>query len=120
MTIETFSIAAGWAGEICGRSSSSVIVLAFLLDTALWLGDAADLGGELRRSLREQPVELLDRDSGFLSERANRRSGACREVAVAHEPHDQPVSGGQLGDAVVGRDLLRDPLVPLLRVGQEA
>src|SRR5436309_3353518 len=117
MTIATFSIVFGSAATVC--SSSSVMVCS-LLDAAFGLGDAADLGGELGRALGEELVELLDRDAGLLAERADRRSGAGGEVALAHESDDEPVPIGQLGDAVLGCDRLGDLRVPLLRVGQEA
>src|SRR5688572_3436499 len=98
---------------LVGCSSSSVIVYSFL-DAALGLGDAADLGGELGGTLREELVQLLDGDAGLLAERADRRCGARSEVALAHEPDHEPVPLGQLGDAVLGGDRLSDPLVPLL------
>src|SRR5512133_510149 len=119
ITIATFSIVFGAALIVCGCSSSSVIACS-LLDAALGLGDAADLGGELGGALREELVELLDRDAGFLAERADRGRVARVEVALAHEADDEPVPVGQLGDPVLPRDLLGDPLVPLLGIGQEA
>src|SRR5687768_4609311 len=119
ITIATFWIVSGSAAWVLGRSSSSVIVCS-LLDAALGLGDAADLGGELGGAFGEESIQLLDRDAGLLAERADRRSGARREVALAHERDHEPVPLGQLGDAVLGGDRLCDPLVPLPRVGEEA
>src|SRR5215218_9159739 len=119
MTIETLSIISGSEGMVFGCSSSSVMVSS-LLDAALGLGDAADLGGELCGSLGEELVQLLDGDARFLAERADRRSGAAREVALAHELDDQPVPVCQLRDAVLGCDRPRNLLVPLLRIGEEA
>src|SRR4029453_8769532 len=95
VTIGTFSIVSGSAGWVLGCSSSSVMVCSFL-DAALGLGDAADLGGELGWAFREELVELLDRDAGLLAERADRGSGAAGEVALAHEPDNEPVPVGQL------------------------
>src|SRR6266540_4042902 len=119
MTIATFSIVSGSESTVFGCSSSSVIVSSFL-DAALGLVDAADLGGELGRSLGEELVELLDGDAGFLAERADRGSGSGRQVALAHELDDQPVPVGQLRDAVLGCDCLGDLLVPLLGIRHEA
>src|SRR5918994_5979755 len=119
ITIETFSIVSGSATAVCGFSRSSVIVCSFL-DAALGLGDAADLGGEFGRPLGEELVELLDRDAGFLSERSDRGGGAGGEVALAHEADDQPVPVAHFGNAALTRDRLRDRLVPLLRVDEEA
>src|SRR5213076_319580 len=90
------------------------------LDAAAGLGDAADLGGELRGALGEELVELFDRHARLLTERADRRGGAGAEVALAHEPDDQPVALAQLGDPVLARDLFGEPLVPLPRVGEKA
>src|SRR5918994_4771042 len=101
MTIATFSIVSGSVASVVGCASSSVMVCSFL-DAALGLGDAADLGGELGRSLGEELIELLDRDAGFLAERADGGRGAGCEVALAHELDDEPVPVGQLGDAVLG------------------
>jgi hypothetical protein len=36
-------------------------------DAAVWLGDAADLGGEFGRTFREELIELLRRDPGILA-----------------------------------------------------
>src|ERR671931_1419795 len=118
-TIATFSIVAGSVGAACGCSRSSVTARSFL-DAAFGLGDAADLGGELGRALGEELVELLDRDAGFLAERADRGRGAAGEVAVAHEADDEPVALGQVRNAVLARDRLGDLFVPLRRVGEEA
>src|SRR6266487_1587978 len=120
MTIATFSIVFGTAASSCGCSSVVVIVLRSFLDAAAGLRNAADLGGELGRAFGEELVELLDRDARLLAERADRGGGAGCEVAVAHEVDDQPVTHGQLDDAVLACDLLSQPLVPLVRVGQEA
>src|SRR6266508_5061068 len=118
-TIATFSIVAGSTAAGRGSVSSSVIVRSFL-DAALGLRDAADLGGELGRPLGKELVELLDRDAGFLAERADARRRPRGEVALAHEAHDEPVAIGQLGNAVLAGDSLGDLLVPLLGIGQEA
>src|SRR6266511_1350450 len=104
-TIATFSIVAGSTAAGRGSVSSSVIVRSFL-DAALGLRDAADLGGELGRPLGKELVELLDRDAGFLAERADARRRPRGEVA--------------LGNAVLAGDSLGDLLVPLLGIGQEA
>src|SRR5689334_13201662 len=101
-TIATFSIVCGSVGVACRDASSSVIV--FLLDAALGLRDAADLGGELRRALGEELVQLLHGNAGLLAERADRRCAPRREVALAHEADHEPMTVGQLRDAVLGGD----------------
>src|SRR5207245_589706 len=112
-TIETFSIVVGSNSvAVTGCSSSSVIVCSFL-DAAAGLRDPGDLRGELRRALREELVELLDGDAGLLAERADRRRGARLQIAVAHEVHNEPVTGGQFLDAVSSRNTLGEPTVPL-------
>src|SRR6187549_547077 len=118
MTIETFSIVIGAACGGSGWSSSSVIVCSFL-DAAAGLGDAADPGCELGRSLGEELVELFDRDAGLLAEGTDRGCGAGREVTVAHEVDDQPVARGQFRDSAVARDRGCDLLVPVVGVCQE-
>src|SRR6266511_2677268 len=118
-TIATFSIVSGSIASSCGCSSSSVNVSS-LLHAAFGLGDAADLGCELGGALREELVELLDRDARFLAERADRRCRAGREIAVAHEPDDEPVAVAERGDAVLACDLLGELLAPLLGIGEEA
>src|SRR6266516_461342 len=115
----TFSIVFGSVAWSSGCSRTLVIAGSFL-DTAARLGDAADLGGELGGTFGEELVELFDRDARLLAERADRGRGAGREVALAHELDDQPVTLAQLCDSVLARDLLGEPLVPLLRVGEEA
>src|SRR6266508_11820 len=118
-TIETFSIVFG-TSSTRGASSSCVISSTSSLDAAVRLRDAADLRGELRRTLREQLVQLLDRNARLLAERPDRRSGAGVQVALAHEANDQPVARRQLGDAVLAGDLLCERLIPLLRVDEKA
>src|ERR671924_848834 len=118
-TIATFSIVSGSAIAVCGFSSSSVIVGSFL-DAAFGLGDAADLGGELGGPLGEELVELLHGDTQFLAERADRRCRPGRQEALAHEADDEPVPVAQLRNTVITRDRLRDRLVPLRRVDEEA
>src|SRR6266498_5157444 len=104
-TIATFSIVCGSVASSCGCSSVVIGVRSFL-DAAAWLGDAADLGGELGGTFGEELVELLDRDARLLAERADRGGGAGGEEPVAHELDDQPVALGQLGDPVLGGDCL--------------
>src|SRR6266516_3835401 len=115
----TFSIVFGSVAWSSGCSRTLVIVCSFL-DAAFGLGDAADLGGELGGTFGEELVELLDRHARLLAERADRGGGAGGEITLAHEADDQPVPLGQVGNAVLGCDRLRDLLVPLLRVGEEA
>src|SRR4249919_308021 len=104
-TIATFSIVVGSVSATSGWSRVYVIISCSFLDAALRLGDAADLGGELRRTLGKELVELLDGDSGLLAERTNRRRGARREEPLPHEVDDEPVPGRQLRDPVRPRDL---------------
>src|SRR6266545_7461421 len=119
MTIATFSIVFGSAASSCG-CSSVVAILRSYLDAAFGLGDAADLGGELGRAFGEELVELLDRHARLLAERADRGRVAGGERTLAHEPDDQPMPLGQVGNAVLGCDCARDLLVPLFGVGEEA
>src|ERR1035437_472173 len=107
MMIETFSIA------------SLMLVSPRRLDAAARLGDAADLRRQLRGAVREQLVELLDRDPRGLAEAADRRRGARLQERVAHEPHHLPMALGQLADAVGRSDLLRHCLVPPRGVHEE-
>src|SRR3954452_12717989 len=62
MMIETFSMV----------SAMSVV----LSDAAAGLRDSGDLGGDLRGTLGEQLVELLDRHAARLAEHADGRPGA--------------------------------------------
>ena len=69
----------------------------------------------------EQLELLLDRNAQVLLEDAQRqRGGPALLVALAHEMDDLPVAVGQLLDAVLRGDLLRDLLGPLLRPQQVA
>src|SRR6266508_5473412 len=86
MTIETFSML-------------SAIVMCPFSDAAARLGNAGDAGGDLRRALGKQLVQLLDRDTGGLAENPHRRAGALGEVLGAHEADDLPVGVGQPVDA---------------------
>src|SRR5512146_224230 len=88
-------------------------------DAAVWLGDAADLRGELGGTLREELVQFLDRHAGFLAEGSNARRVARREESVAHESHDLPMLVRQLGYAALVRDLHGELLVPLFRLLQK-
>src|SRR5664280_2022879 len=108
MMIETFSIV------------SLMVVSCRGPDAAARLGDAADLGRQLRGPVREQRVELLDGHARGLAQRADRGRRAALEVGLAHEAHDLPVAIGELADAVGRRDLLRDRIVPLRGVQQES
>src|SRR6266511_2699619 len=86
----------------------------------LGLRNTADLGGELGRALWKELVQLFDRDSRLLAQRADGRGGAGCEVALAHEAHDEPVALGERVDARLARDRVGDRLVPLRRILEES
>src|SRR5487761_168727 len=92
----------------CGRS-----------DAAPGLGDAGDLGGQLRRPLGEQLVELFDRHTRGHGESSHVGGGTLLLVLVAHELHHLPVAFGELGDSRAGGDLGRHGLGPLAGIGEE-
>src|SRR5207247_8966702 len=91
-TIETFSIVLGSEARNPSSRWSGVyiIVISSSSDTAFRLRNSADPGGELGRPLGEERVQLLDGDSGLLAQRADRGSASRRQVALPHEPDDQP------------------------------
>src|SRR5690242_20380333 len=90
-TIATFASVSGVAGSGC----SVICVMTASSDAAVRLRDAGDRGGQLRRALGEERVELLDRHAGRLAQRPDGRGGAGGQVALAHEPDDLPVAVGQ-------------------------
>ena len=65
---------------------------------------------ELRGALREELVQLLDREPRTPCRARGWRSGARLQVALAHEADDEPVAVGQLGNVVGARDRLGNRL----------
>src|SRR5665213_3548678 len=120
MTIATFWTAST-AGAANGVSSRTLVMVVLpFLDAAARLRDAADLRCELRGPLREELVQLLDGDAGLLAERANRRRGAARQEPLAHELDHEPMPVRKLRDPGLMGDPLRELVIPLRRVEEEA
>src|SRR5512142_549732 len=95
MMIETLWIGSG-CGAVASSECSSSAISVSLLDAAARLGNAGDLGRELRRALGEQLIELLDRHARELPEGPDRRGRAVPQIRGAHEVDHRPVPVGQL------------------------
>src|SRR3569623_1299988 len=98
--IETF-----WMGSVTVPPS----------DAAAGLGDPGDLGGHLRRALREQMVELLDGNARGLAEHAHGGPGALLVGLLALEPVHLPVPVRERVDALSAGELDGHVLRPLSR-----
>src|SRR5437764_9677876 len=98
MMIETFSM---------------VSAMSCLSDAAAGFGDTGDLRGDLGRPLREQLVQLLDRDTGRLAEHSHGWARALAQELRAHEADDRPVRVRELVDAFAPCELGNHLLGPL-------
>src|SRR5207344_2078913 len=108
MMIETLVIGSGLVvvSPMVGRLS----------DAAAGLGDAGDLGCDLRRSLGEELVELFDGHAGGLAQEPDGGSRALLGVLGAHELDDAPVVLGEGVDAFGGGELGGHGFGPLVGV----
>src|ERR1039458_10353936 len=106
MMIETFSILS--------------LMMAPVSDATTRFGDAGDLGRDLRWALREQLIELFDRDARSLAEDPDGRSGPLGEVLGPHETDDLPMCLRHRVDALPTSELGNHLFGPLLRVHEEA
>src|SRR6478735_4090249 len=115
---ETMSMVSPMTAVLSGpaRAGRSVV----RSDAAAWLRDAGDPGRELGGPLREERVQLLDRDARALAQRAHGRTGALVEVLLAHEADDLPVLLRQRVDPRVARDRGGHVLGPLIGLLEEA
>src|SRR5579872_570799 len=145
MMIETFSMVAGLAAVFSATISVAIVCTPYwrcslcqdlsnrspahpgepaaepaLLDAAAGFRDSGDPGRDLGRPLREELIQVLDRDVGALAERPHRRSRPFLEVLLAHEPNHLPVLFGQWIDAFAARQLGYHRFGPLIRVNEEA
>src|SRR5665647_37982 len=107
----------GW--RLCWSCQCVPLCSGVGLDAADRLGQAGDVGHLLRRLLREQAKQRLDRDAADGGHPAQGRGLAHFLEVFAQESDHVPVLVGQR-DADLGGQSARESFVPLGRVGEEA